>query len=76
MDWRIEVGHLNGARAVCWKLVAINGFRTMYPEKERAKADRAATTLQELFGDKLLFRVVHRKPNRGAFYPAPRRARQ
>lgn len=73
MAWKVQVS-LSKSRLLRWRTLCINGFRTEYAESDRKIADRAAINLSRLFGDRLVFRVVHRNPNRGAFYPAQRRA--
>lgn len=74
MAWFIECAPAKD-RYLEWARLRINGFDTEYPEKERNSADQAAKQLSRLFGDRLVFRVVHRNPKRGAFYPAPRAAK-
>ena len=74
MAWMVQVS-LGRARMLRWRTLRISGFRTEYEESERKAADRAAVNLTRLFGDRLVFRVIHRNPKRGAFYPAPRAAK-
>lgn len=74
MAWFIECAPAKD-RLLRWQRLRINGFETEYPEAERQAADHAAKILSQLFGDRLMFRVVHKNPRRGAFYPAPRPAK-
>lgn len=75
MVWMVQVALGNRTRCLRWRTLRINGYRTEYEESERKLADRSAVNLTRLFRDRgLVFRVIHRNPKRGAFYPQPRQA--
>lgn len=74
--WFVELALNVEERELNWQPVVSGSTTYTFEEKARAKAERIATELADMIGDRAIVRVRHRLGlKRGTFIPRPRPAR-